>query len=118
MEDGLIFVGLKDGTSGMMRCPQCHAPVRFAEIAKHCCANCSTKIFLHDRWRLSRAVACGCVSLLVNVRWYPLEGGFLLHVAWCFAMLLTFLVLLLGSIYVLPPEVAQLPSQGPIQLGL
>jgi hypothetical protein len=101
-----------------MQCPQCHAKVRFAQIAKHRCPNCGAKIYLSDKCRWLRGLGCGLIVILLNYRWYPLEGSFALHITWCFVVLLTFFVLLLSSIYLLPPEVDLAPQDGPIRLDL
>jgi hypothetical protein len=101
-----------------MQCPQCHTKVRFAQIAKHRCPGCGAKIYLSDRWRWLRGSGCGLIVILLNRRWYPLEGSFALHITWWIAVLLMFVVVFLSSIYLLPPEVDLAPQDGPIQLDL
>jgi len=101
-----------------MHCPQCRAKVSFAQAANHRCPTCGVKIYLSDRWRWLRGVGCGLIVILLNFRWYPLEGSFALHITWWFVVLLMFLVLFFGSIYLLPPEVDLAPQDGAIRLDL
>lgn len=98
-----------------MQCPQCHAKVNLTQDR---CPSCGVKLYRFDRWRWLRGMGCGLLAILLNLQWYPLEGSFALHIAWCFVALLVYFILLLSSMYLLPPEVDLAPQDGPIRLDL
>ena len=87
-------------------------------MAKHRCPSCATKIYFSPKWRWLRGIACGLVVILLTYRSYPLEGSLARHFVWAAAVLLLFVVLLLISIYVLPPDIDLVPEDGPIRLDL
>jgi DNA-directed RNA polymerase subunit RPC12/RpoP len=101
-----------------MQCPQCQATIGLAEMSKHRCPSCASKIYFSPKWQWLRGIACGAVVILVTYRWYPFDGSLTYHLLWCVASLLMFVFLLLGSIYVLPPEIELVPGDGPIRLDL
>ncbi len=101
-----------------MQCPRCHAKVGFAQMAKHRCPSCAARIYFSPKWRWLRGISCGLVVILLTYRWYPLEGSLARHFVWCAATLLVFVVLLLISVYLLPPEIDLVPGDGPLRLDL
>lgn len=101
-----------------MQCPQCHDKVGFAQMAKHRCPGCVARIYFSPEWRWLRGISCGLLVMVLTYRWYPLEGSLARHFVWCAAALLAFVVLLLISIYLLPPEIDRVPGDGPVRLDL
>src|SRR5258708_26206307 len=101
-----------------MQCPKCHAKIIFAQMARHNCPSCGEKIYFSAKWRWLRGISCGLVDILLNYQWYPTEGSFGGHLIWLVTLGIVFLLLLFGSIRLLPPEIDLVPENGPLRLGL
>lgn len=101
-----------------MQCPKCHVKLKLLSVSAGTCPLCGVKIYFFVKWRWVRGISCGLLGILVNYRWYPLEGSFTLHLAWLAAGMLSFFLLFAISLLLFPPEVDLLPAQGPICLDL
>src|SRR5260221_14404015 len=93
-----------------MQCPKCHAKIIFAQMARHNCPSCGAKIYFSPKWRWLRGISCGLVVILLNYQWYPTEGSFGRHLIWLVTLGIVFLLLLFGSIRLLPPEIDLVPE--------
>src|SRR4051812_3997754 len=101
-----------------MQCPQCRARLQFSHVGKHRCPRCEARIYFSrdDRWL--RGISCGVVSIAVNYRWYPLEGGCELHLLWYATAFVVLLAFLLVSFFLLPPNIELTSDSGSIRLNL
>lgn len=101
-----------------MQCPNCHANLSFHQVTRYVCPICGVKIHFSPRWRYLRGISCAFVAVLVNYRWYPLEGSFAAHLVWFAVLLAFFLFLSYISFRLFPPPLDLVPGNGPIRLDL
>lgn len=101
-----------------MQCPKCRVKLSFDQITQRRCPNCGAKIYLCLKWRWLRGISCGLVAILLNYRWYPLEGSFVAHIIWLAVVGAVFIVLSIISLRIIPPEIDLVPQDGPIRLDL
>lgn len=99
-----------------MQCPQCQADVRLADVSQPC--RCGAKLYLEDKWKWPRAIACAALDLLVFCRWYPLDGAFPNHIRWLTGVGIAFLALCIVSYFLIPFTLALAPQDGPVRLDL
>jgi hypothetical protein len=75
-------------------------------------------IYFSPNWRWVRGISCGFLDILLNYRWYPLDGDFVPHVIWLVVVAALFIVLLIISVKVFPLEIDLVPGKGSIRLDL
>jgi len=101
-----------------MQCPKCQGKLNLDQIAHNRCPNCRVNIYFSPKWRWLRGISCGFLDILLNYRWYPLEGSLGAHVIWIVVVAALFLALLIISVKVFPLEIDLVPEKGPIRLDL
>jgi hypothetical protein len=102
-----------------MECPRCHFKVGFREIAGERCPCCKGKVYVSDRkWGWLRGVSSVLVAVLMLVYWFPRQANILYFLLWMTSLLIVFVILLIGSMFLIPPELDLVPRRGPIRLDI
>src|SRR6185437_2528073 len=101
-----------------IKCPRCHRNVTLAEVAKHRCPFCGLAVYFSPKWRWTRGLSRGLLTLLITFHWYPLNGTLGRHFLWLAGSRSIFLALLIMSVYLLPGGLEAVPTDGPITLNL
>jgi len=99
-------------------CPQCKSRIHVQLVGRSHCPHCATKLYVVDKWRWLRWLACFFPAILLNSRWYPTQCNIVLLLGWWVVVGLVFLLLLRLSVGLLPLGVDLLPQDGPIRLDL
>ena len=103
----------------MMKCPQCGNRVTSVDVAKSRCPSCDTKIYFSPRHRWLRGISCALVTILITYRWYPIEHLTLTgHFAWLAVTFFVFITVFITSVNLIPFDIEQVPTDGPVRLDL
>src|SRR2546421_13065097 len=101
-----------------MNCPRCHRKLALSEAAKHRCPFCGLAVYFSPKWRWTRALSCGAVTILINFHWYPLNGSLGQHFLWMVVSVSICLLLGMVSVYLIPGGLEAVRTDGPITLNL
>ena len=88
-------------------------------MAEHRCPCCEIKIYFSDeRWGWLRGLSSLLLAILMTSFWFPRRVDLGYFLLWLGSLLIVFVALLIGSMFILPPNISLVPSQGPIQLDI
>ena len=88
------------------------------DVRQRQCPSCGSKIYWWDKWRWLRGLSCALLAILMISHWFPREADLGEFLLWMVSLLIVFLALLIGSLFMLPPKVDLVPGQGPIRLDI
>ena len=89
------------------------------DVAGERCPCCTGKIYLSDeKWGWLRGLSSVVLGILILIHWFPRTVDLLYFLLWMGALLIVFVVLLIGSMFILAPEVDLVPRRGPIRLDI
>jgi hypothetical protein len=102
-----------------MECPWCHSALAFREVAGRRCPSCNVRIYLSDqRWKWLRVLSSVGLAAVLTCHWFPRSPDLVWFFLWLLGLLVIAFVLLMGSMFVLRPDIDLVPPHGPISLDI